>query len=87
MPSLVFAPGAGVLGMQTIDDKTKSLSINPEYRKEVAILKELTWTYVIEAPTLAMQREGQKRIIGCLFEVYKTASQTKKKLSLFFAIL
>jgi len=71
------------IGGVTIDEKTKSLSINAELRKEVAILKELTWTYVIEAPALAMQREGQKRIIGCLFDVYKAASQTKRNLSLF----
>jgi dGTPase len=62
---------------------SKSIEINQEYGKEVAILKELTWTYVIEAPALAMQREGQKTIIQRLFEVFAEAAQSQKKWSLF----
>ena len=67
----------------SIDEKAQSIAINEEQKKEVAILKELTWTYVIEAPALALQREGQKRIIGCLLDTYKSASRAKKNLSLF----
>ncbi|KFU75710.1 dGTPase [Amycolatopsis lurida] len=37
-----------------------------QYR--VAALKELTWFYVINRPPLAIQQEGQKRIIGSLFD-------------------
>jgi dGTPase len=66
-----------------LDNSTKSIAINEEYAKEVAILKELTWTYVIEAPALAMQREGQKTIIQRLFNVFADASQSGKKWSLF----
>jgi dGTPase len=61
----------------------KPITIDDEYVKEVTILKELTWTYVIEAPALAIQREGQKRIIQCLFEVYAEAAHSPKKWSLF----
>jgi dGTPase len=67
----------------TIDAETQSIKINEEQKKEVAILKELTWTYVIEGPALAMQREGQKRIIQNLFDVYSSAALTRKRWSLF----
>jgi len=66
-----------------LDKATKSIYIDDEFKKEVAILKELTWTYVIEGAALAMQREGQKRIIRLLFEAYTEASESRKKWSLF----
>jgi dGTPase len=34
------------------------------------MLKELTWTYVIEAPSLAARQHGQKRVIEELFTIY-----------------
>ena len=52
-----------VNGVQ-IDTKKKTVEINPEYEKEVTILKELTWTYVIEAPGQGLQREGQRKSYG-----------------------
>jgi len=36
-----------------IAQKTKSVTIAEEFVQEIAALKELTWTYVIEAPALA----------------------------------
>lgn len=57
--------------------------VDPQYEKEVTILKELTWTYVIEAPALALQREGQKRIISTLFGVYYQATTDKARWSIF----
>jgi len=67
----------------TLDMKQKTVTINPEYAKEVTILKELTWTYVIEAPSLALQREGQRQTITRLFEVYSEASESKSTWSVF----
>ena len=46
------------------------LVINPDLRAEVTMLKELTWTYVIEAPSLAARQQGQKRVIEELFMIY-----------------
>jgi|HubBroStandDraft_6_1064221.scaffolds.fasta_scaffold02297_9 dGTPase len=66
-----------------IDKKKKTVDINPEYEKEVAILKELTWTYVIEAPGQGLQREGQRSVVKRLFEVYSDAALTEKKWSIF----
>lgn len=67
----------------TIDEKKKTIEVNPEYEKEVAILKELTWTYVIEAPSQGLQREGQRGIIKRLFEVYSVAAASSKTWSIF----
>jgi len=49
----------------------------------VNILKELTWTYVIEAPSLALQREGQRTIIDRLFAVYLRAANAEENWSIF----
>jgi dGTPase len=39
---------------------------NELQEQEVAILKQLTWYYVIDAPGLAVQREAQKKIVDRL---------------------
>jgi dGTPase len=51
-----------------------SLSINNDLRAEVTMLKELTWTYVIEAVSLAGRQHGQKRVITELFEIFSQLS-------------
>jgi dGTPase len=66
-----------------LDKAENAIIIDEELKKEVAILKELTWTYVIEGPALAMQREGQRRIVTVLFDAYTDASESRKKWSLF----
>jgi dGTPase len=45
---------------------------------EVAMLKELTWTYIIEGPALVSQQYGQKRVIAKLVEIYMNAATDKK---------
>jgi dGTPase len=66
-----------------IDKAKKTVAIDPEYEKEVAILKELTWTYVIEAPAQSLQREGQRAVIRRLFEIYSEASGSEKTWNIF----
>ena len=39
------------------------------------MLKELVWTYVIEAPALATQQYGQRRIIRELFPIFLDAAK------------
>ncbi len=58
-------------------------TVGSEYRDEVLMLKELTWTYVIEDPALAMQQVGQKNMIGGLHEVYQNASQSRPDWKIF----
>jgi dGTPase len=47
-------------------------------QQEIAILKQLTWFYVIDAPALAMQHKAQKKIIETLCKVFLSAAQEKK---------
>jgi dGTPase len=48
----------------------------PRILNEVAMLKELTWVYVIEAPSLASQQAGQRRVVRELFCIYMHAALT-----------
>ena len=41
---------------------------------EIAMFKELTWTYVIEAPGLAAQQHGQRAIIQELYKTFESAA-------------
>jgi dGTPase len=50
---------------------------------EVAMLKELTWTYIIEAPSLMSQQYGQRKLIRKLFEIYFDAPTKSKNLGIF----
>jgi dGTPase len=69
----------------TIDlkDGYPQLHIDENRELEVAMLKELTWVYVIEAPELASQQEGQRQMIKTLFEIYWDAAQGKRAHHLF----
>lgn len=54
------------------------LEIDADLRAEVLMLKELTWTYVIEAPSMAARQHGQKRVIEGLFSIYTDVALTGK---------
>jgi dGTPase len=56
----------------------EALQINYEHKKDVFMLKQLTWSYVIENPKLATQQYGQRRIIRDLFDVYAGAATSDK---------
>ena len=49
------------------DGDGQCVLVGADRRMEIAMLKELTWTYVIDDPGLATQQEGQRYIIGELF--------------------
>ena len=51
--------------------------IDDDARADVAILKELTWFYVINRPSLALIQEAQKDLIRRLFDTYLAASETR----------
>jgi dGTPase len=59
------------------------LRIDEDRQLEVAMLKEITWVYVIEAPELASQQEGQREVIERLFNIYWDAAQGKRSQHLF----
>lgn len=50
--------------------------MNPSLRREIALLKQLTWFYVIEAPSLAIKQHAQKQVVRYLFGVF--AQETRK---------
>lgn len=51
-------------------DNGKTVSIDQNKKKEVEILKELTWHYVIRSPSLATQQHGYEQIVERLFQIY-----------------
>jgi dGTPase len=46
------------------------VKIEDSYKEEIALWKQLTWFYVIEAPSLAIQQFAQKKTIEFLFDVF-----------------
>jgi dGTPase len=55
----------------------KGLSIDQDFLTQVALLKELTWVYVIDNPALAGHQDGQRKIIRTLFEIFFEAAKAK----------
>jgi dGTPase len=51
----------------------KFVTINEEEAASVAILKELTWHYVIHNPALATQQHGQKHVVQWLYANFRKA--------------
>lgn len=49
-------------------------AIAPDARREIDILKQLTWYYVIRRPALASQQAGQRRLIRELFTTFHEAA-------------
>jgi dGTPase len=52
-------------------DGAVKVSVDRGQRKEIAILKQLTWRYVIEAPGLAVQQHAQKQVVRYLWGVFR----------------
>ncbi len=49
------------------------VDIDRRRKAQVAVLKELTWFYVINRPSLAVLQHGQRQVIAGLFAAYKDA--------------
>lgn len=58
--------------------RERRVEINVEAEREIAILKELAWHYVIRSPSLASQQRGQRRVIHDLFEIHLDACRSKR---------
>lgn len=50
------------------------ITADADMRRQLDLLKSLTWMYVIEAPALAAQQEGQRRIVRELFYYFREAT-------------
>jgi dGTPase len=73
---LRFATGAligtyiSALGIETDAPNTPRVTIGDRAKLHVGLLKQLTWHYVIESPSLATQQHGQRHVVRRLFEIY-----------------
>ncbi len=72
----------GATSFETENGSPK-LSIDQDLRLEVIMLKELTWTYVIEASSLAGQQYGQRKVISDLYEIYSRAARNRDTWGIF----
>lgn len=61
----------------------RSIKIDPELKREVTVLKQLTWHYVIENPALETQQYGIRRVIEKLFEAFMDAASSQSKWTMF----
>ena len=59
------------------------VEIDDNKQREVEILKELTWHYVIRDSSLAAQQEGQRKVINGLFEIFLDACGDRRRWHLF----
>lgn len=50
-----------------ISPPRETVEIDEDAQYEVALLKELTWSYVIEAPAIALTELGQQRVVTDVF--------------------
>jgi dGTPase len=80
--SQLIARYLGNTGLQIQNNKCE-LKRNDHLLREVAMLKELTWVYVIEAPSLMSQQFGQRHAIRTLFRIYMDASTALNEQNLF----
>lgn len=68
------------VGLQVPSSQSDSFVTMPEKRRiEIALLKELTWCYVIDHDALATQQEGQRQLIQKLFQIYADAAKAKNR--------
>jgi len=74
---------AGGTSLAVKGDGSVYLHVDEDLLLEVAMLKELTWVYIIEAPSLISQQYGQRQVIKKLFQVYMDAASDTKHLNLF----
>lgn len=66
-----------------IENSRCQVVIDANLKDEVAMFKELVWTYVIEAPALASQQYGQRHIIRSLFQIFSEAAANREEQRIF----
>jgi len=55
---------------------SRTVAIKPEAEREITMLKQLTWYYVIHRPSLAAQQRGQERVVHDLFNIFYEATES-----------
>lgn len=60
------------------DDQVRiRLDVAAGFKREVKMLKQLTWHYVIDNPALATQQYGQRRVIKDLFKILREVASSE----------
>ncbi len=62
----------------TVSRGQHALDIDPDFRRIIDSLKELTWKFVILSPALTTQQQGKEKIVETVFEAYWAALDGKK---------
>ena len=60
-----------------------AVRVDPVRAAEVALLKGLTWYYVINSPSLMSQRFGQRSLIRSLFAILQDAAESPRDVTIF----
>lgn len=58
------------LRLAELDDPKRTVIVEPPLRKQIELLKQLTWYYVIDGPGLAAQQHAHRQIIRYLFQAF-----------------
>jgi dGTPase len=66
------------LNKKASSSESRRIMIEPDAQAEVEILKELTWQYVIDDPSLTTQQHGYRRVVRELFAVFLEATKTSR---------
>jgi dGTPase len=78
------AAGGGLIGryVQSVEVREEEsglwFTVPDTLVAEVAMLKELTWYYVIDRPSLAILQEGQREVIRTLFDRYREGVEERE---------
>lgn len=62
--------GTGITVKVPSKSSPRRVELNPETTKEIFVLKQLNWYYVIETPSLLTQQIGQRTIIRTVFNAF-----------------
>lgn len=73
--------GRYINGPKLVDANSGASSVykDPDQSREIAVLKQLTWCYVIDAPSLAMQQKAQRKIILTLCREFLDEAQSTRR--------
>jgi dGTPase len=69
---------AVTLDKKAVATDAKRISIQRDAEAEVEILKELTWQYLIDDPSLTTQQYGYRKVIRDLFAVFLRATKEQR---------
>lgn len=84
MASKLIERYVGAIQLRAPDATSRRrVSIDGKLKKQITVLKELTWHYVIRNPSLATIQHGQRRVIRELFSIFHESAGSPKAWAIF----